>query len=187
MCLDVCVMRGADCNTDHRLVRAKLVVGRSMRSFKRAHGGSRMKRWDVAKLHGTCVDEKGRVTAKGSFLGSIGEKLRERWDKDSNVEEKLDVLTSVMCDATRECLGHEDRRQPDWFRESEVDLTLFVLRNRLHTLWLSIGREENRKKYADARRAARQAVRPAKDAWFQRKTLEAERGRNGGKLVRRCI
>ena len=86
----MCVMRGADCNTDHRLVRAKLVVGRSVRSFKKVCAGTRMKRWDVAKLQGACVDEKGRVTAKGSFLGSIGEKLRERWDKDSNVERKWD-------------------------------------------------------------------------------------------------
>ena len=40
-----------------------------------------------------------------------------------------------MCDAAKECLGHQDRRQPDWLRESEVDLKpLFVERNRLHTL-----------------------------------------------------
>ena len=62
-----------------------------------------------------------------------------------------------------------------------------MVRNRLHTLWLITGTEENRKKYANARRAARRAVRAAKDAWFQHKVLEAERGRNGGKLVWRCI
>ena len=70
----------------------------------------------------------GRVTAKGRFLGSIGEKLRDKWDKDSNMEGKWDVLRSVMCDTARECLGHEDRRQPDWFRESKVDVEpLFVV------------------------------------------------------------
>ena len=164
------------------------MVGRSVRSFKRICGGTKVKRWDVAKLQGACVDEMGRVTAKGRFLGSIGEKLRERWDKDSNVKGEWDVLRSVMCDTARECLGHEDRRQPDWFRESEVNLeSLFVLRNRLHTLWLSTGREENRKKCDDARRATRRTVRAAKDAWFQRKVLEAERGKNGGKLVWCCI
>ena len=46
---------------------------------------------------------------------------------------------------------------------------------------------KRRKKYADARKEASRAVRAAKDAWFQRKALEAERGRNGGKLVWRCI
>ena len=81
--------------------------------------------------------------------------------------------------------GMKIRREPDWFQESEVELKpLFVvLKNRLHTLWISTGRENNSKQYADAHRAARRAVRAAKDAWFQCKVLEAERGRNGGKLV----
>ena len=93
-----------------------------------------------------------------------------------------------MCDAAKEWLGYEDRRQPDWFRESEVDLKpLFAERNRMHTVWISDGREASRRKYADARRAARHAVRVAKDAWFQRKASEAERGRNGGKVVWKCI
>ena len=60
-------------------------------------------------------------------------------------------------------------------------------RNRLHTPWLSTGREENSRKHADAHKAARRAVRAAKDAWFQCKALEAERGRNGGKSVWHCI
>ena len=33
-CLDVAVMRGADCNTDQRMVRLKLVVGKK-RAFRR--------------------------------------------------------------------------------------------------------------------------------------------------------
>ena len=36
-------------------------------------------------------------------------------------------------------------------------------------------------------RDARKAVRAAKNAWFQRKALEAEGGKNKGKIVRRCI
>ena len=48
-------------------------------------------------------------------------------------------------------------------------------------MWLSDGSETSRRKYADTRRAARHAVRAAKDAWFQQKALEAGRGRNGGK------
>ena len=85
-----------------------------------------------------------------------------------------------MCDAVKEWLGYEDRLQPDWLEtrlESEVDSKpLFAERNRMHTVWLSDGRETSRRKYADARRAARHALRVAKDAWFQWNASEAERG-----------
>ena len=187
-CLDVCVKRGANCNTDHSMVRAKLVVGQSARSFRRASGRTGVKRWNVAKLQGGCEDDRGMVTANGRFLESVRKGLKEKWDTGKNVEEKWNVLSSVMCDAAKEWLGYEDRRQPDWFRESEVDLKpLFAERNRMHTVWISDGREASRRKYADARRVARHAVRVAKDAWFQRKASEAERGRNGGKVVWQCI
>ena len=78
----------------------------------------------------------------------------------------------------------------DWFQESKVNLKpLFSERNRMHTVCLSNGRETSRRKYADTHRAARLAVRAkaAKDAWFQQKASEAERGRNDGKVVWRCI
>ena len=38
-----------------------------------------------------------------------------------------------------------------------------------------------------AKKKARRAVRGATDAWFLHKASEAERGRNGGKIVSRCI
>lgn len=49
--LDVSVMRGADYNTDHRMLRVKLVIGKR-REFRRECTGDGVKRWDVAKLRG---------------------------------------------------------------------------------------------------------------------------------------
>ena len=43
-------MQGADYNKDHRLVRAKIVVGKSARLFRRACGGTGMKRWSSRVL-----------------------------------------------------------------------------------------------------------------------------------------
>ena len=78
----------------------------------------------------------------------------------------------------------KNRRQPDWFTESEENLKLlFLERNRLYALWLSTEKEIYKNKHRIARRTARRAVRTAKDAWFQRKALEAKRGRHNGKLV----
>ena len=100
-CLDVSVMRGADCNTDHRLLRAKLTVGRS-RSFMRDCAGASVRRWDVARLQGSSVDAKGRATTRGRYLKRIEEKLLDSWDKDSSVETKWDTLKSVLCGGANE-------------------------------------------------------------------------------------
>ena len=53
LCLDACVKRGANCNTDHSMVRAKLMVGQSAGSFRRASGRAGMQRWNVAKFRVT--------------------------------------------------------------------------------------------------------------------------------------
>ena len=45
--------RGANCNTDHSMVRAKLMVGQSAGSFRRASGRAGMQRWNVAKFRVT--------------------------------------------------------------------------------------------------------------------------------------
>ena len=110
--------QGANYNTDHSIVRAKLVVGQSARSFRRASGRAGVKKGSVAKIQGDCEDGRGTVTAKGRFLESVRKGLKEKWDTGKSVEEKWNVLSSVMCDAAKEWLGYEDRRQLDWFRET---------------------------------------------------------------------
>ncbi len=146
-----------------------------------------MKRWDVHRLQGRNVDERGRETIRGEYLRSVREKLTEVWNEGSNVE-KWDAVKSSWCYGAETVLGYEDRRQPDWFRESEEHLKPLVEeRNRLYALWLATRRERDRKKHAEACRVARRAVREAKDAWFQRKASEADSGRHSGKVVWRCI
>ena len=120
-CLDVSVMHGADCNTDHRMLRAKLVVGRR-RYFRRCSGGAGVKRWNVSELMGRSVDEHGRETTNGRYLREVREKVEGVWDENSDVEVKWDALKNALCESAKAVLGYENRRQPDWFRESEADL-----------------------------------------------------------------
>ena len=98
-CLDVCLKRGVNCNTDHSMVRAKFIVGQSARSFRRASGRAGMKRWTVTKLQDNCENDIGAVTAKERFLESARKELTEKWDTDNIVQEKWDVLSLVICDA----------------------------------------------------------------------------------------
>jgi hypothetical protein len=49
-CLNVAVKHGADCNTDHRMLKVKVAFGR--KSFRRSVEGIIVRRWDVAMLKG---------------------------------------------------------------------------------------------------------------------------------------
>ena len=71
------------------------------------------------------------------------------------MEWNWNMLKNAFCDAGKDELGCENRKQPDWFRESETDLKpLTAERNILCALWLSTRLERNRKKHARARRLA---------------------------------
>ena len=65
-------------------------------------------------------------------------------------------MKSALCETAKEVIVYEDRKHPDWFRESEVDLKpLYAERNRLYALWLATGNERDRKRHADVHRAVR--------------------------------
>ena len=198
-CLDVTVVRGAQCNTDHMMLKVKLQFGN--KHFRGDRTRSSVGRFDVSKLQGRCVDERGKERregggwqkvkeeeGRGKFASRVCAKMKEQWSSRGSVEEKWDVMKSALCEAAGSILGSARKRHADWFRESEAVLKpLLDERSRLHARWLSTGSERDRKKFAEARRAARGAVRMAKNAWFQRKASEAERGKNGGKVIWRCI
>ncbi len=91
-------------------------------------------------------------------MNGLGERLRESWDVESSVSEKWEVLKAAMCDEAEAVLGYEDRRQPDWLRESETALRpLLEERNRLYALWLGTGRERDRRRHAEARRSTQKS------------------------------
>ena len=59
------------------MVRAKLMVGRSVRYFRRARERTGVGRWNVAKLQGACVDDRGIVIARERFVECLRERLKE--------------------------------------------------------------------------------------------------------------
>ena len=116
------------------------------------------------------------------------ERIQKEWKSDGTVEEKWNVMKTALCETASSVLGTACKRQVDSFRESDDDLRpLIEERNRLHASWLNTGSHRDKRKIVKARTKARQAVREGKNAWFQVKALEAERRRNNGKGVWKCI
>lgn len=186
-CLDVSVMRGAECNTDHQLLRIRVNIG-CKRVYKKPCACGQSRKFDVLKLKGKAIDDKGELTARGRYLDMLSQMLEQKWKSEDTVEEKWEAVRLALSESAELTLGVEKKRSPDWFRESETDLSpLFENRNKLYKKWLSTGRESDKRKFKNARKEARQATRQAKNEWFKQKALTAQAGRHGGKVVWKCI
>ena len=85
------------------------------------------------------TEKKGK-TIQEEFANTVYEKINEEWKSDGTVEMKWNVMKSALCENTSDVPGSVDKRQSDWFRDSEDKLTLFIVkRNRMYFLLLSSG------------------------------------------------
>ena len=68
-----CVCNARHYNTDHRMLRAKVMIGRKKLFRRRDAAGTAVRRWDVMKLKGRRVDERVRETSLGNFVRAVDE------------------------------------------------------------------------------------------------------------------
>ena len=93
-CRDITVMRGADCNTDHKLLRMKLVVGRKL--FKHRSSDGSCKQYDVTKLSLSNIDNEGsEVSAREQFIVGVCNQMKEVWEGTTSIDKKWNVLRSA--------------------------------------------------------------------------------------------
>ena len=186
-CLDVSVMRGAQCNTDHQMLRVKLRVEPGRRRY-RPSANRPHKKFDISKLKEQAADRCGKTAAKEHFQEMVGEKLNVLWKETDSIEQKWTSMKSALCEAAEATIGREKRRQTDWFREGAPAIRpLLQKRNTAYNKWLSTGNASDKEKFKKARKEAQKAIREAKNNWFSRKATEAQGGINGGKVVWKCI
>ena len=179
-------MRGAQCNTDHIMLRMKLHVG-PVRRHCRPNIQNQM-RFNVSKLKEQVVGSHGRVTARGHFQEMVGEKINQHWEETDPIEKKWTSVKSALCEAAEATIGREKRRQADWFRENiNVIHPLLQKRNTLYNKWLNTGKTADKEEFKKARTEARKSIREAKNNWFSLKATEAQGGAHGGKVVWTCI
>ena len=67
-------------------------------------------------------------------MDGVATKATEACSEENSVEEEWSAIRSAMVETAREVLGYEEKyHQPDWFRESEENLSpLFQERNQLY-------------------------------------------------------
>ena len=182
-CLDVTVWRGAFCNTDHHLVCTRLYFGRRHCSGASGWGNhwDKMMRYDVGKLsHDDSVSP--------CYLETVLERFSESWSVNGTLAEKWQVVKDALTSAAGDVLGFSSCHQSDWFADSLGLLQpLLTHRNAAYSKWIGTGNPEDLVVFKRARGEAKQAVREAKNRWFQKKAAAAEEGQFGGKQVWNCI
>ena len=140
----VCVMRGADCDTDHMLVRAKLKI--HIRKKIRSSGVKVPKRIDVSKLkHPETLD---RLSSTFDSLDLIG----RSWD-----EFKKEVYEQGVS-----VLGLRTIKHRDWFNDNSTVINQLLETKRMaHLRKLNCKPEELAKcsrEYASAQPCAKEAA-----------------------------
>ena len=75
-CLDISVKRGAECNTDHRLLCMKLRMSKLHQIVKTTPSPQR---FEVSKLSGPSLNNDGENTSRGQFQELANKIVKEQW------------------------------------------------------------------------------------------------------------
>ena len=84
-CIDVDVMRGAECHTDHQLLRMKLLV-ESVSKYRKPPASNAPQRFDVSRYKGDIVDDQGKLTTKGIFQDRVAQRLKSKWKNEGSAK-----------------------------------------------------------------------------------------------------
>ena len=164
-CSDVRVMRGANCWTDHRLVRAKLNI-----VVPRFRGGGE-KSCIPFTVHRFSISAK-----RDEYREVLEQRLQDRPHKDDDTcKQNWDTLKDCIVAAAEEVVGRGRRKHPEWFEESsETLMPLVEAKNRAHQRVLQSNTIADRKEFRRHQRLVKRAVDKAKEDWICRVVKEAE-------------
>ena len=175
-CQDVTVMRGANCFTDHYMVRAKLRV--DVRR-PRGHRASGQRPPAVEMLREPSVCEQ--------FKQQLATSLHQRPSQQS-AEDEWAVLRDCVREVSDKVLGERKRIQPDWFVESNATLQPVIdAKNKANDEMLQKGTRSARRKFRETQRSVARAVCRAREDWIERVSAEAEKCETAGGAQWRCI
>jgi len=159
---DVRAMRGAECGTDHILLRGKVYL-----KFKKQNGKEdndfsenlKEKNYKLELLQQDSIQflYKMRITAK------LTEEIR------GNAEDRYNRMKEVIHEAAYEALGEQEGGEKTKYWWNKDIENLIKEKRKLYHIWLTTQEPEDRKQYARANREVKRAVVKAKnDAWNKR-------------------
>jgi len=110
-------MRGAECWTDHRLVRTSLHIrirppARKQKPQRRLNVSGLDRRADLSSLH----------AAISSNLAQVSDCSPLAFQSSSDATKQWDTLSKAVMDAAVDTLGYSTRKHQDWFDSSDAEI-----------------------------------------------------------------
>ena len=118
ICLDVALKRGAECNTDHQFVCARIRMAEC--GYRRKASVNGKGRHDVSKLVRVRQgeDDGGDQLVMKEFREEVVERARAAWPEEGMAEDKWTTMHTALMEAADNQLSRVEGHQPDWFQES---------------------------------------------------------------------
>ena len=152
--LDTRAMRGADCGTDHIMLRSRM-------KFRPTKPHKKVATKPPSKLNTKKLKAKETQAELAKHMDSNLSSLGER---DAGVEENWKQLRDVVYDTAKSVLGKPDRKHQDWFDEYDERLQqLIETRNKARDAKLKCGTRSKKKVYSKAQSALQKYTRGERD------------------------
>ena len=165
---EVCItkaMRGADCNTDHNLLRSKIRLTFRPQRLQQSH--SLLRRFNIQKLRDPSINSQFKQKVSDAISNDI---------TDLSVNATWESLKSILSTVSAEVLDFEKRRIPDWFQENSDAISRLVNQKTVClTDALQDPENKNKKKNLQlAQRFLTTRLRDIKNTWWKEQSMRLQ-------------
>lgn len=161
-------MRGANCLTDHQLLRSKIAF--ALRSKRRKQGATKLAKLNTDRLH---------VNTQRLKLEQDMEKALATWgvQEGMTVDQTWASLSKVVYDTASNTLGKPERKHQDWFDPEDSELLILMKkRNETHQRVLQTrSTRSTTTAYKEACRHLQRYTRKMKTTWWEKKAEDLQR------------
>ncbi|CAH1233287.1 Hypp666 [Branchiostoma lanceolatum] len=160
------VMSGADCWTDHRLVRSKCRIYIPPQHHKRS------------KIHRPAfnTDKLQSAQYQQEFQTSLDDKIKDMGPPPGGPEEKWSRFKEAVTKAARTVLGPKTRHHQDWFDENDEHVqALLDEKRKAYIDWQNHPNCESRHdRYKSYKARVQKELRTMRDKWWEQKAEEMQ-------------
>ena len=162
--MDTRAMRGADCSTDHLMLRTKIKF-----SIDNKHNKSGAR--PPKKLAGK---ELRNNKTKAALVEELNKAL-EGWnnsDRDKNIEDCWSELKTTVYDTAEKVIPKQKRKHQDWFDENDGRLKVLIeTRNAAREQQLQRNTRASKARYLKARNELQRYTSQMKSDWWEMKAM----------------